>query len=100
MIEHLFGDLLRQTPPAVGPMSALANTVVQNVSLGRFGVALFFLISGFAVPFSIGGERPPAHFFISRVFRLYPACWLALAVLATWHGLRQSHRAWRLCWPR
>lgn len=83
MVEHLFGDLLRQTPPAAGPMNAVADSVVQSVSLGRFGVALFFLISGFVVPFSIGGERPLAHFAISRLCRLYPAFWLALAVLAT-----------------
>jgi peptidoglycan/LPS O-acetylase OafA/YrhL len=83
MIEHIFGDLLRQTPRAAGPMNAVADSVVQSVSLGRFGVALFFLISGFVVPFSIGGERPLAHFAISRLFRLYPAFWLALAVLAT-----------------
>jgi peptidoglycan/LPS O-acetylase OafA/YrhL len=83
MIEHLFGDLLRLNPPAAGPMHAVAGSVVQNVSLGRFGVALFFLISGFVVPFSISGERPLTHFAISRVFRLYPAFWLALAVLAT-----------------
>ena len=83
MIEHLFGDLLRQTRPAAGPINAVADSVVQSVSLGRFGVALFFLISGFVVPFSIGGERPLAHFAVSRLFRLYPAFWLALAVLAT-----------------
>jgi peptidoglycan/LPS O-acetylase OafA/YrhL len=83
MVEHLFGDLLRQTPPPSGPINALANSVVQSFSLGRFGVALFFLISGFVVPFSISGDRPLTHFAISRLFRLYPACWLALAVLAT-----------------
>lgn len=83
MVEHLLGDMLRQTPPAAGPMNAVADAVVENVSLGRFGVALFFLISGFVVPFSIGGERPLLQFAVSRVFRLYPALWLALAVLAT-----------------
>jgi len=83
MVEHLFGDLLRQTPPAAGPMNAVGNSLVHSVSLGRFGVALFFLISGFVVPFSVGGERPLVHFAISRLFRLYPAFWLALAVLAT-----------------
>lgn len=81
MIEHLFGDLLRQAPAATGPVSTLAQSVVENVSLGRFGVALFFLISGFVVPFSIAGERPLRHFAISRLFRLYPALWLVLAVL-------------------
>jgi peptidoglycan/LPS O-acetylase OafA/YrhL len=83
MVEHMFGDLLRQTPPAAGPMNTVGDLLVQNVSLGRFGVALFFLISGFVVPFSIGGERPLPNFVVSRVFRLYPALWLALAVLAT-----------------
>ncbi len=83
MVEHMFGDLLRQTPPAAGPMNVAGDLLVQNVSLGRFGVALFFLISGFVVPFSIGGERPLFQFAVSRVFRLYPALWLALAVLAT-----------------
>jgi peptidoglycan/LPS O-acetylase OafA/YrhL len=81
MVEHMFGDLLRQAPAATGPMSTLAQSVVQNLSLGRFGVALFFLISGFVVPFSIDGERPLRHFAISRLCRLYPALWLALAVL-------------------
>ncbi|HEV7323819.1 MAG TPA: acyltransferase [Bosea sp. (in: a-proteobacteria)] len=83
MVEHLFGDLLRQAPAATGPVSTLAQSVVQNLSLGRFGVALFFLISGFVVPFSIAGERPLRHFAISRLFRLYPAFWLALAALTT-----------------
>lgn len=86
MVEHLFGDLLRQAPSATGPMSTLARSVIETLSLGRFGVALFFLISGFVVPFSIDGERPLRHFAISRLFRLYPALWLALAVLtlAAW----------------
>jgi len=83
MVEHMFGDLLRQTPPAAGSVNRVAEQIVQNVSLGRLGVVLFFLISGFVVPFSIGGERPLAQFAVSRVCRLYPALWLALAVLAT-----------------
>jgi peptidoglycan/LPS O-acetylase OafA/YrhL len=83
MIEHLFGDLLRQAPSTTGTMAIIARSGVEHLSLGRFGVALFFLISGFVVPFSIQGERPLRHFAISRLFRLYPALWLALAVLAT-----------------
>lgn len=83
MVEHMFGDLLRQVPSATGLMSTLAQWVVQNLSLGRFGVALFFLISGFVVPLSIAGERPLGHFAVSRLFRLYPALWLALALLTT-----------------
>lgn len=81
MVEHLFGDLLRQAPSATGPVSVAARSLAETLSLGRFGVALFFLISGFVVPFSIGGQRPLRDFAVSRLFRLCPALWLALAVL-------------------
>lgn len=81
MVEHMFGDLLRQTAPGAGPMREVGTALSQSISLGRYGVALFFLISGFVVPFSIRGEHPLAHFAISRLFRLYPALWFALAVL-------------------
>ena len=87
MVEHLFGDLLRQVPSATGSMSIVARSVCENLSLGRFGVALFFLISGFVVPFSIAGEKPLRHFAISRLFRLYPAFWLALVLLMLTGGL-------------
>lgn len=49
------------------------------VNLGRFGVLLFFLISGYVIPFSFSGERPLRRFAISRAFRLYPAYWASLA---------------------
>lgn len=54
--------------------------------LGRFGVILFFLISGFVIPFSLRGERPLRRFAITRAFRLYPPFWISVAVtaLATW----------------
>lgn len=87
MVEHLFGDLIRQAPAAAGPMSVVARSVSESLSLGRFGVALFFLISGFVVPFSISGETPLRHFAISRLFRLYPAFWLALVLLMLTGGL-------------
>jgi peptidoglycan/LPS O-acetylase OafA/YrhL len=95
MIEHLFGDLLRQTAPAAGPMNAVGNALVHSVSLGRFGVALFFLISGFVVPFSIGGARPRAH----GCFGSTPHSGWRWRCSRPWHGLPESRRAWRPCWP-
>lgn len=56
--------------------------LLDHVNLGRFGVVLFFLISGFVVPFSFRGDRPLRHFALSRFFRLYPAYWLSIPVLA------------------
>lgn len=57
------------------------SPVLQVVSPGRFGVVLFFLISGFVVPFSIKGERPISTFIINRAARLLPALWLSIGVL-------------------
>jgi peptidoglycan/LPS O-acetylase OafA/YrhL len=49
---------------------------------GHFGVALFFLISGFVIPFSLV-NRSRLEFAIARVFRLWPtyAAGLSITVL-------------------
>lgn len=38
---------------------------------GAFGVAIFFLISGFVIPFSLS-DRKPFEFLLSRIIRIYP----------------------------
>lgn len=63
--------------PASG--SILRPAFLDLFNAGRFGVALFFLISGFVIPFSFKEPRPLLRFSISRFFRLYPAYWLSLA---------------------
>ncbi|MEE9985616.1 acyltransferase [Agrobacterium pusense] len=61
-----------------------ADTIFRNLiageylNFGRFGVILFFLISGYVVPFSFPKQNPVAGFIISRVFRLYPLFWASL----------------------
>jgi peptidoglycan/LPS O-acetylase OafA/YrhL len=57
---------------------SLLNPLVETINLGRVGVILFFLISGFVIPFSFSGDRPLHNFAVSRVLRLYPAYWLSL----------------------
>jgi peptidoglycan/LPS O-acetylase OafA/YrhL len=47
---------------------------------GEHGVELFFVISGFAIELSLESRRAPADFLWSRVLRLYPTYWAALAV--------------------
>jgi len=48
--------------------------------LGRFAVFLFFLTSGFVIPWSLNKstEKPLTRFAISRFFRLYPLYWFSL----------------------
>lgn len=62
--------------------AGLFDPLLQTINLGRFGVVLFFLISGFVIPFSFSGERPLRQFVRSRFFRIYPAYWLAVMLLA------------------
>src|SRR5260221_4681299 len=57
------------------------NAIGYYVNFGRFGVVLFFFVSGFVIPFSFPDSATPARdFTISRFFRLYPAYWLSILV--------------------
>ncbi|KPF78548.1 hypothetical protein IP88_03385 [alpha proteobacterium AAP81b] len=58
----------------------LGRTVAQ-VGLGHAGVVIFFCISGFVVPLSVGGRMNFASFMVRRMFRLYPLYLAALALL-------------------
>ncbi|RCS22458.1 acyltransferase [Phyllobacterium salinisoli] len=82
LIQHFFGDVIRHAADPLAPLVPIFNASVASFDLGRFGVILFFLISGFVIPFSIRGAQPLKRFAISRFFRLYPAMWLAILVLS------------------
>ncbi|MEV6524467.1 acyltransferase [Longispora sp. NPDC051575] len=60
-----------------GPFPALSGVTRH----GWTGVQLFFLISGFVICQS-GWGRPLGGFVVSRVARLYPAYWVAVALTA------------------
>lgn len=55
------------------------------LDVGRVGVVVFFLISGFVVPSSIRAARAgeARRFLVKRAFRLFPAYWLSIP-LAAW----------------
>ncbi|MDQ4068312.1 MAG: acyltransferase family protein, partial [Actinomycetota bacterium] len=53
-----------------------------HVSTGHVGVFVFFLVSGFVIPYSLA-DRRLGGFFVRRFFRLYPALWACLAVTVT-----------------
>jgi peptidoglycan/LPS O-acetylase OafA/YrhL len=72
-------------PPECGaPAETPAVFTVLNIfwpyfDFGALGVSLFFLISGFVIPFSLL-RLDRAAFAAARFFRIYPLYWCALAV--------------------
>jgi peptidoglycan/LPS O-acetylase OafA/YrhL len=86
VFEHVLGILAKHMGPE---QVAFADAIVNRFGFGKFGVVLFFIVSGFVVPFSLRGPRWQGlrHFAISRFFRLYPAYWvsiLAALILIPW----------------
>ena len=78
------------------------NTTVPNIlpyfyppwlDLGKFGVAAFFLISGFVIPFSLR-NKTPANFLLSRALRIFPTFWASL--LAQWAVIHASGVYWHI----
>lgn len=93
IISHYFG-IFYANPIAVHELLRINNTMDSHsafyslyslfhfspyISYGHIGVALFFLISGFVIPFSLD-KYPPEKFIINRFFRIYPTYWLALSI--------------------
>jgi peptidoglycan/LPS O-acetylase OafA/YrhL len=52
-----------------------------HLNVGAFGVALFFLISGFVIPISLE-KQSTRNFLMQRFFRIYPTYWLGMLVTA------------------
>jgi peptidoglycan/LPS O-acetylase OafA/YrhL len=75
---------------------------VANVDVGHVGVVVFFLISGYVIPFSIHRDAPaPARaFLVKRFFRIFPAYWLSvpLAAGAIWWLWKQPFGGRELAW--
>ena len=71
----------RESPAWEGPAPHAFDAIGPYTAYGRLGVALFFVISGFVILMSSWGRDVP-HFVASRVGRLYPAYWVAVAVSA------------------
>jgi peptidoglycan/LPS O-acetylase OafA/YrhL len=63
----------------------------DTFSVGKFGVTMFFLTSGFVIPLSLERHKSVASFWKSRVFRLYPLYWFSLLAAVSLYmiGFRQ-----------
>jgi peptidoglycan/LPS O-acetylase OafA/YrhL len=85
---HYFGTFWKLTAAAEGLTGIIRSPVVppgltvlvtaSPVNLGAFGVALFFLISGFVIPLSFQSYSR-LEFLVARSFRIYPTYWIGLS---------------------
>jgi peptidoglycan/LPS O-acetylase OafA/YrhL len=51
------------------------------LTTGTHGVAIFFVLSGYLITTRLLNEDSLKHFYIRRIFRLWPTAWLYLAIL-------------------
>lgn len=82
-IAHLLGvPPLSQLPRLIWPLSLFAE---YPILAGQFGVGVFFIISGFVIPFSIE-NNDRLQFVVRRMFRIYPVYIVGflIAVLSIW----------------
>ena len=77
-------NIYRSLSPATAAHVHWLNDFVSTIDIGRVGVVVFFLISGFVVPFSIRPDSgaPVLGFAVRRVLRIYPAYWLSVPLAA------------------
>jgi len=73
-VAQLLG--IENPPPLIAP-TWITSLHSSSFNFGHFGVALFFLISGFVIPFSCKNLKPRA-FLTARFFRIYPTYWFGL----------------------
>lgn len=67
---------------------AVVTALTDYIDLGKFGVVVFFCISGYIIPKSLknGDATSLKSFAIGRFFRLYPLYWLSIALFFVWPG--------------
>ena len=65
--------------PYVPHKAPIIPSLVDLGWLGPFGVALFFTISGFVIPFSLE-QYSVKGFIAGRLWRIWPTCWAGLSV--------------------
>lgn len=63
-----------------GDLYGLSIDPLFSFGLGKYGVQLFFIVSGFVIFLTLEKTRHAADFVVSRFARLYPAYWAAIVL--------------------
>ncbi|BCJ40359.1 acyltransferase [Actinoplanes ianthinogenes] len=80
--------LFHLSPQVIGLDRHMA--IYRHFDFGRYGVLLFFLVSGYVIPMSLERHGSLRRFWIGRVFRIYPAYLLAIVL-----GLALAAAGWQ-----
>jgi peptidoglycan/LPS O-acetylase OafA/YrhL len=67
------------SPTVLGTDRHLA--IYRHFDLGKYGVLLFFLVSGYVIPMSLERHGSLRRFWIGRLCRIYPAYLAAIALV-------------------
>lgn len=82
VLNHLF-PYLSNNVNSLPSWYGFIEDINITLDFGRIGVDLFFIISGYVIPFSLTmGTRSVAGFAINRIMRIYPLVWVAFAATA------------------
>ncbi|WP_449351692.1 acyltransferase family protein [Streptomyces shaanxiensis] len=65
----------------------LRQELVPHFNAGRYGILVFFLVSGYVIPRSLEHRGCVRSFWIGRVFRVYPLCAVVVGVLLALHAV-------------
>jgi peptidoglycan/LPS O-acetylase OafA/YrhL len=89
---HVLGEV--SDKPSIGSTDAAAFQVLWALSNGTGAVVAFFVISGFVLSRSFVANPDPLRYFRNRIFRLFPAAVVVVALftaLHQWFGIFVSH---------
>jgi peptidoglycan/LPS O-acetylase OafA/YrhL len=89
-------------PVLPGPPSSLESMLTPGgISYGPLGVSIFFMISGFVIPFSLA-RTPPLEFIVARILRIFPTyiAGSALMLLFVWLSCQYWGAEFELDWRR
>ena len=71
--------LFHLSPSLLG--SERHHAIFAIIDFGKYGVLLFFLVSGYVIPMSLEKHGSLRRFWIGRLFRIYPAYLFAIVFL-------------------
>jgi len=61
-------------------LAEFRRAVMPEFAAGRYGILVFFLVSGYIIPASLERRGDVRAFWIGRVFRIHPLCAVVVAV--------------------